>query len=195
MNLQTLQSLKLQAVSRMLAIAEPMMVESQQLKDSQGKPRQVWVKRDNNGHSQPLTFEDSPLTPVHAITHEGVIQNCYGNAVLRTWDRLSIEDVLRMSEVVQQEAAQKAEAAVQAGEAWQVELFHVLDRMHTMARVCATQRGADGAASKVSFLVRAQRGVSDLLPRLKAWTPGNVQTYLSQLVAQGHEVALTPASA
>lgn len=195
MNLQTLQELKLQAVSRMLAIAEPMMVESRQLKDGNGNPRQVWVKRDANGRSQTLTFDDSQMAPVHAITHDGVIQNCYGNAVLRTWDRLAIEDVLRMSEVVQQEAAQKAEAAVQAGEAWQVELFHVLDRMQTMASVCATQRDADGAASKVSFLVHAQRGVGDLLPKLKAWTPGNVQAYLSQLVAQGHEVALTPASA
>lgn len=191
MNLQTLRQLKLKAVAKLLAIAEPQMFVSGQVKDAQGQPRRIWAKSNGAGYSQAIRLEASSLAPVQAICSDGVIQNGYGNAYLRTWDNVGLEDVLCLTEVVQAEVQQAVQVVVPAIEAWTVENVNVLDRHRTMVAVQARQCHADGSGSDVAFAVRTKRAVSDLLPSLKKRTPGNLQAFLSELSTQGHEVILT----
>lgn len=194
MTLQSLQELKLQAVAQLLAVAAPQMFASSQLKDETGAARRIWAKDGPNGYTDTVSLADSTLPPVHAITDAGIIQNCYGNAVLRTWNRIAIEDVLRLTEVVQAQAlsraaaAQAAPAVAEVSEAWSVKDVNVHDRLRTMCTVRAVQRTADGATAEVKFSVATKRAVCDLLPTLNKWVQGTVQTFLSELAAKGHHV-------
>ena len=93
MNLQSIQAFKAQAAQELTDHLRPHMT-------AKLGTAPVWMSRDSRGYTSPLVLDDSNLSPVFGITPDGVLLNCYGNGVIRKWEHVPVEDLLRLSETV-----------------------------------------------------------------------------------------------
>ncbi len=190
MNLQTLQSMKANLVQALLTAAAPMMVEHPSLRDSAGAPVRVWAKRDAHGYTSPLFFEDGYLQPVHLVSAEGVYQNKYGNAVLLRWEKVCIEDVARISAVIEEENRGLQESLLAGQTSCEVTDVNVLDRMHTIVQARLEERTPTGQTRRAQVMYRAPRA-SCLLPARGERVAGTLEAFVEALRPKCEELELT----
>jgi hypothetical protein len=104
-SIDQLKTLKSEIVSQLMALISPHMEDHADTPAGSSRLRRIWVKRDQEGRRELISFEGSNMQPVYGITQEGIVQNCYGNAVVRNWDDVNIEDVVRLNNLAQTQLA------------------------------------------------------------------------------------------
>jgi hypothetical protein len=193
MDMQTLNRMKSEAIDALVALVKPHMSISQRLKDTKGEPLMFW--QPDGAEPMTIKLEKSSMPPIYAICKEGVLCNGYGNAWIRKWDEVGVEDVVKLTAVAQEALAPVAvPQALAQSEAFSVESLEPLDRARTMFNVRGKQRDAAGQERAFSFSVAfANAGhqyVKEIADRFRRWTPGAVSKFTEDLEDNGAEVLL-----
>ena len=187
MNLEQLHAAKLQAVTALLTLVTPHMGKSAQLRNADGSPKQYWAKCDANGVTESISMPGCSLPPVWGVSAEGVILNGYGSAYTRAWQDLSLEDVLRLTEVARAVIVPAVVEVPRDCDAWTVESLDVMDRHRTMARISVRQHYANGTSALASFALRGPAALMDLF-KVNTLKTGKLANFLAELRGLGHEV-------
>lgn len=183
MNLQSIAALKQEVALRLVQVLRPHMVQSKRLTAADGTPALVWAITDAQGFTVPINLDGSYLPPIHLVGEAGVYLSQYGNAVLRRWEQLCLEDLVKLDELVKKTLGVQPEPSCATTQPWWVvDCVQVLDTDRSRVTVVATQHKEDGS-SETSCITLQAENASSLIPAMALPIMGSLDVFLASLCA------------